>query len=48
MNTLKGNYCTYLRKSRADLDSEIRGEEETLKRHRRILEEYFEFGLFVP
>lgn len=35
-----GNYCAYLRKSRADRDAEIRGEEETLKRHRRILEEY--------
>lgn len=30
-------YCLYLRKSRADLDSEKNGEEETLARHERIL-----------
>lgn len=35
-----GKYCAYLRKSRADRDAELRGEEETLKRHRRILEEF--------
>ncbi len=33
-------YCAYLRKSRADRDAELRGEEETLKRHRHILTEY--------
>jgi DNA invertase Pin-like site-specific DNA recombinase len=33
-------YCAYLRKSRADRDAEQRGEEETLARHRRILNEY--------
>jgi len=35
-------YCAYLRKSRADQDAELRGEEETLKRHRRILSEFAE------
>lgn len=30
-------YCMYLRKSRADLDAETRGEGETLARHERIL-----------
>ena len=33
-------YCAYLRKSRADRDAELRGEEETLKRHRRLLEDF--------
>ncbi|MDR0948407.1 MAG: recombinase family protein [Lachnospiraceae bacterium] len=33
-------YCAYLRKSRADRDAEMRGEEETLSRHKRILEEF--------
>jgi len=37
-----GKYCAYLRKSRADRDAELRGEEETLKRHRHILTEYAE------
>ena len=32
-------YCAYLRKSRADRDAELRGEGETLARHRHILEE---------
>lgn len=30
-------YCMYLRKSRADLEAESRGEEETLSRHKSIL-----------
>ena len=30
-------YCMYLRKSRADLEAEARGEGETLKRHENIL-----------
>lgn len=30
-------YCIYLRKSRADLDAEARGEGETLARHKRTL-----------
>jgi site-specific DNA recombinase len=30
-----GEYCMYLRKSRADLDAEARGEGETLARHRK-------------
>lgn len=30
-------YCAYLRKSRADADAELRGEGETLSRHRAIL-----------
>lgn len=33
-----GEYCVYLRKSRADRDAEQRGEEDTLARHKRILE----------
>lgn len=37
-----GQYCAYLRKSRSDRDAELRGEEETLKRHRRILTELSE------
>ncbi len=30
-------YCMYLRKSRADIEAEARGEGETLKRHEKIL-----------
>ena len=30
-------YCIYLRKSRADMEAEARGEGETLKRHERTL-----------
>ena len=30
-------YCMYLRKSRADMDAEARGEGETLERHRKAL-----------
>lgn len=33
-------YCAYLRKSRADRDAELRGEGETLKRHRELITEY--------
>lgn len=32
-------YCIYLRKSRADMEAEARGEGETLARHKRILTE---------
>ncbi len=32
-----GNYAIYLRKSRADVEAEARGEGETLSRHRRAL-----------
>ena len=32
-------YCEYLRKSRADLEAEARGEGETLKRHEKILDD---------
>lgn len=35
-------YCAYLRKSRSDRDAELRGEEETLARHKRILIEISE------
>lgn len=35
-------YCAYLRKSRSDRDAELRGEEETLARHKRILAELSE------
>ncbi len=34
-----GNYCAYLRKSRADRDAEQRGEGNTLERHKKLLEE---------
>lgn len=30
-------YCAYLRKSRADRDAELRGEGETLARHKALL-----------
>ena len=36
---MQDNYCAYLRKSRADRDAEMKGEEETLARHKRILTE---------
>lgn len=35
-------YCAYLRKSRADRDAELRGEGETLARHKQILTELSE------
>jgi len=31
------SYCLYLRKSRADMEAEARGEGETLARHEKIL-----------
>lgn len=34
-----GKYCAYLRKSRADHDAELRGEGDTLERHRKLLSE---------
>ena len=34
---MNDEYCMYLRKSRADLEAEARGEGETLKRHERTL-----------
>lgn len=34
---LQGNYCLYLRKSRADIEAEKRGDEETLARHEKVL-----------
>lgn len=40
IHPVPAKYCAYLRKSRADRDAELRGEEETLKRHRRLLEEF--------
>ncbi len=39
---LGDTYCCYLRKSRADRDAELRGDEETLARHKRILTELSE------
>ena len=35
---IDGKYCAYLRKSRADRDSELKGE-DVLARHRSLLEE---------
>ncbi|MEC0167424.1 recombinase family protein [Paenibacillus graminis] len=37
INTYTGEYALYLRKSRADMDAEARGEGETLKRHQSSL-----------
>ena len=37
-----GDYCIYLRKSRADLEAELRGEGETLARHQNMLTELAE------
>ena len=34
---LLDEYCIYLRKSRADVEAEVRGEGETLKRHEKVL-----------
>ena len=34
-----GDYCAYLRKSRADHEAEARGEEETYAKHERIIRE---------
>ncbi len=39
---LTGDYCAYLRKSRADRDAELRGEGDTLARHKKMLEELSE------
>jgi len=39
---LEEKYCAYLRKSRADAEAELRGEGETLARHKRILTELSE------
>ena len=36
---MPADYCIYLRKSRADLEAEARGEGDTLARHRRTLTE---------
>lgn len=36
--SLTGNYCAYLRKSRADRDAEQQGEADVLLRHKNILE----------
>lgn len=38
-NITSGEYCLYLRKSRADLEAEERGEGETLARHEKMLVE---------
>lgn len=38
-SSMAGKYAIYLRKSRADLEAEARGEGETLARHRRALTE---------
>lgn len=35
-------YCAYLRKSRKDMEAELKGEGETLKRHENILRRYAE------
>lgn len=37
LKTITNEYCLYLRKSRADIEDEARGEGETLVRHERIL-----------
>lgn len=43
-----GRYCMYLRKSRMDREAELRGEGETLSRHKHILSECAEkFGVKI-
>lgn len=39
IDTINGEYALYLRKSRADLESEAKGEGETLARHEKMLVE---------
>ena len=39
MDKLTGLFCAYLRKSRADLEAEARGQGETLARHARLIDE---------
>lgn len=42
-------YCMYLRKSRADIEAEARGEGETLKRHEKTLHELaITMGIRIP
>ena len=41
-----GNYCMYLRKSRADAEAEARGEGETLARHEKLLLEVAKRGRY--
>ncbi len=38
-NLLNGRYCAYIRKSRVDMEAELRGEGETLARHENALKE---------
>jgi len=42
INNNMGFYCAYLRKSRKDLDAEVRGEGETLARHEARLQKFAE------
>ena len=50
MNQLSpsGNYCMYLRRSRADMDAERMGAGETLARHHGMLQELAERLLGRP
>lgn len=46
---LNNDYLMYLRKSRADLEAEARGEGETLKRHEKILTDLaHDMGIHIP
>ena len=48
MNT-SDEFLMYLRKSRADIEAEARGEGETLKRHEKILAELsHKMGIHIP
>lgn len=38
-NTISDDYLMYLRKSRKDIETELSGEGETLKKHEKILTE---------
>ena len=40
-------YCLYLRKSRADMEAEARGEGETLARHEKLLLEVAKRGPYT-
>lgn len=48
-NTISDDYLMYLRKSRKDIEAELSGEGETLKRHEKILTELAKkMGIHIP
>ena len=47
--TISDDYLMYLRKSRKDIEAELSGEGETLKRHEKILTELsHKMGIYIP